>query len=129
MQDSWPKLIALIFYTAAAFSPVQPFKSASATKSTSSLDMSSIKTVHAREILDSRGNPTVEVSSHSSNVLSLVLEPSMNLLRFLDQATMATWLRASISNLIFSIAILGRSDHGRWYVPCFSPFGSIHWCL
>ena len=38
-------------------------------RSTSALQMSSIKGVKAREILDSRGNPTVEVRFGRSNML------------------------------------------------------------
>jgi len=45
-------------------------------KSTSSLQMSSIKTVKAREILDSRGNPTVEVEVTTEDGLFRASVPS-----------------------------------------------------
>jgi hypothetical protein len=47
-----------------AFSPAKQLKSTPfgvSAKSSSSLEMSSVQSVLAREILDSRGNPTVEV--------------------------------------------------------------------
>ena len=52
--------------TATAFSGIPlksttPFGASSSIQSSSSLSMSTIKSVKAREILDSRGNPTVEV--------------------------------------------------------------------
>jgi enolase len=62
--------------TVSAFSPIS-FKSASkAPISLTSLDMASISAVHAREILDSRGNPTVEVEVTTEDGLFRASVPS-----------------------------------------------------
>eukprot|EP00545_Synedropsis_sp_CCMP1620_P002805 CAMPEP_0119004540 /NCGR_PEP_ID=MMETSP1176-20130426/1202_1 /TAXON_ID=265551 /ORGANISM="Synedropsis recta cf, Strain CCMP1620" /LENGTH=481 /DNA_ID=CAMNT_0006956255 /DNA_START=20 /DNA_END=1465 /DNA_ORIENTATION=+ len=74
-------LIALLASssTAAAFFTGAPLRSATAfgaTASTSSLHMSTVKSVKAREILDSRGNPTVEVEVVTEDGLFRASVPS-----------------------------------------------------
>ena len=49
-------LVDFFIRAGAAFTPTE-----SRARSLSALQMSSVQSVHAREILDSRGNPTVEV--------------------------------------------------------------------
>jgi len=72
-------LLASIFSQSSAFTGVQSFKK-KRIWSISSLNMSSIKSVKAREILDSRGNPTVEVRhSYPSHPLN----PSFATISFL----------------------------------------------
>jgi len=52
----------MLFATGSAFAPNRQIRATSfGTASSSSLEMSSVQVVLAREILDSRGNPTVEV--------------------------------------------------------------------
>jgi len=55
-------LSSMLFATGSAFAPNRQIRATSfGTASSSSLEMSSVQVVLAREILDSRGNPTVEV--------------------------------------------------------------------
>eukprot|EP00526_Cylindrotheca_closterium_P012052 CAMPEP_0113653824 /NCGR_PEP_ID=MMETSP0017_2-20120614/28806_1 /TAXON_ID=2856 /ORGANISM="Cylindrotheca closterium" /LENGTH=468 /DNA_ID=CAMNT_0000566885 /DNA_START=76 /DNA_END=1482 /DNA_ORIENTATION=- /assembly_acc=CAM_ASM_000147 len=49
-------ILSLLFASGSAFAPTE-----SRARGVSALQMASIQSVHAREILDSRGNPTVEV--------------------------------------------------------------------
>lgn len=58
-------IIASLLSQSSAFVGVHTFAE-KRTSYVSSLNMSSIQSVKAREILDSRGNPTVEVSLYPS---------------------------------------------------------------
>jgi len=78
-------LLCIILGTASAFPGSQRTfgttarsvtSSSSATGSSSSLNMSTISTVKAREILDSRGNPTVEVELTTDNGMFRASVPS-----------------------------------------------------
>eukprot|EP00934_Nitzschia_sp_Nitz4_P001598 Nitzschia sp. Nitz4//scaffold7_size249615//30650//32336//NITZ4_001143-RA/size249615-augustus-gene-0.20-mRNA-1//-1//CDS//3329558340//1598//frame0 len=70
-------IFSLLITSASAFVPMMPLKIPSGfSASSSALEMASVKGVHAREILDSRGNPTVEVEVTTEDGLFRASVPS-----------------------------------------------------
>lgn len=66
-------IFALLLSAGSAFAPSKSFKTAT---STTALDMSAVQSVLAREILDSRGNPTVEVEVSTEDGMFRASVPS-----------------------------------------------------